>query len=987
MPPTRARWAPASEAPPSRETPEPAQASGLTKTTHGERPGFFTVGVGASAGGLDALQAFLGAVPRAPGIAIVIVTHQAPDQKSLLPELLARKTALRVLIADHGLEIEPDCVYVSPPGKRLGLRAGVLHLSDPIHDGAVQLPIDFFFRELAVDQEDRAICIVLSGTGTDGTLGLRAIKAHGGLAIAQDEKSAQYAGMPLSAAATLLVDHVSPPREMPAIISSYARAFRNGSGGLADGDIAPSEAVHAVLALLHRRSGHDFKGYKIPAMVRRIQRRMRVHQIEAVADYVALLATHPHELNLLFSEVLISVTGFFRDREVFRALEALLRRRAAEQAEGQVLRIWVAACSTGEEAYSLAMLLHELRESTGRPGHIQVFATDIDPNVIDHARQGLYPEGVAADIGAERLKRFFVREREGYRIKKEIRELCVFAVQSLIKDPPFTKVDLLSCRNLLIYLNQDTQQRLVPLFHYALEPGGLLLLGTSETISGFEQLFKPVDRRHKIYERLPRAVDASALLEWHPPWPLPERAPLPSQPLSLPTGVALQSGKLLLDRFAPPTLIVNAGGDIVYVHGRTGMYLELGSGEPHSNLFAMAREGLHGALAAALRRAAKEDREIVHTGAQVRCNGEYTRVDVIVRRLTEPEALRGLFRLSLDAPLIESPRRAPPARARGRARRDAELERELEHARGALQGSIEELQSSNEELKSMNEELQSTNEELQSSNEELQTSKEELKSMNEELHTVNLELQTKMEELSRAKDDMANLLESTDIATLFLDRHLRIKRFTELAREVINLIPGDVGRPLHDLVSNLRYDRLTEEARRVLETLRPHEVEVQTNQGLWRLVRIIPYRTSLDVIDGVAISFLDIDRVKRAEMMETSRALTDSIVHTVREPLAVLDETLNIVTANPAFFALFDLAPVQADPRSLFDVGGGVFAKSEMRALLRRLLAEGAPFDDVGLDHHSRDGAVRRLRVNARRLLGPAAAPGHLLLALDERNA
>jgi two-component system CheB/CheR fusion protein len=944
------------------------------------------VGVGASAGGLDALQTFLSAVPRAAGIAIVIVTHQAPDQKTLLPELLARKSALPVVIADHGLEIEPDCVYVSPPGKRVGLRAGVLHLSDPVHAGPVELPIDFFFRSLAADQEERAVCIVLSGTGSDGTLGLRAIKAHGGLAIAQDEKTAQYPGMPMSAAATLLVDRVVSPQEMPAIISGYARGFRNGAGGLAGTQITPTEAVHAVLALLHRRSGHDFRGYKAAAMVRRIERRMRVHQIEAVADYVALLATHPHELNLLFSELLISVTGFFRDSEVFRALDALLRRRLAEQLEEAALRVWVAACSTGEEAYSVAMLLYELRESSGRPGHIQIFATDIDPNVIEHARQGLYPHGVAADIGAERLKRFFVRERDGYRVKKDIRELCVFAVQSVIKDPPFTKVDLLSCRNLLIYLNQDTQQRLIPLFHYALEPGGLLLLGTSETVSGFEQLFKPVDRRHKIYERMPRAVDASALLEWHPPWPLPGRPVQPSLALPAPTAIALQSGQLLLDRFAPPTLIVNAQGDIVYVHGRTGMYLELASGEPHNNLFALAREGLHAALAAALRRAAKEDREIVHTGAQVRHGGKSMRVDLIVRRLTEPDALRGLFRLSLDASEVASPRRSAPARAGARERRDAELERELQHARGALQGSIEELQSSNEELKSMNEELQSTNEELQSSNEELQTSKEELRSMNEELHTVNLELQTKMEELSRANDDMANLLESTDIATLFLDRHLRIKRFTELAREVIHLIPGDVGRPLRDLVSNLRYDQLTEDARRVLETLRPYEIEVQTNQGLWRLVRIIPYRTSLDVIDGVAINFLDIDRVKRAEMMATSRALTDSIVHTVREPLAVLDEALNVVTANPAFFALFELSPVQGDPGSLFEVGGGVFAKSELRALLQRLLAEGASFDDVELDHHRRDGGVRRLRVSARRLLGPVAAPGHLLLALDERN-
>jgi len=953
----------------------------LGKATRQRQLAFATVGIGASAGGLEALFAFLDAMPPAAGIAIVIVMHQQPDQTSLLPELLARHSAAPVVLAVDGLEVESNRVYVSPPGKHVALNGGILRLSNPVQNSGVRLPIDFFFQALAADQGDRAICIVLSGTGTDGTLGLCAVKGHGGLTLAQDEQSAQYPDMPLSAAATLLVDCVLPPQEMPQLLLGHANGSRDGMATHAVDSNALSGAVDTVLALLEQRSGHDFRGYKTAAVSRRIERRMRVHQMDLVADYLALLETNRHELDLLFSELLIGVTRFFRDKEVFHALASLLGSRLMEGARGAPVRAWVAACSTGEEAYSMAMLLSELSLGSGRRSRAQVFATDIDSNVIERARLGRYPEAVAADIGAERLERFFVRDGTDYCVKKDIRELCVFALQSLIKDPPFTNLDILSCRNLLIYLNAETQQQLIPLFHYALKPGGLLLLGTSETIAGFEQLFKAVDPKHKIYERLP--WDATGWLRHRAPWPLPERAAMPSRSLTRPTGIAIPTGRMLLERFAPPTLIVNEQGDLFYVHGRTGPYLELNDGEPQNNLFAMAREGLRGALAAALHDAAREDREILHDGVVVRSNDKSTRVNLIVRRLAEPE-LRGLFRVSLDADRpTPSPRATSAPTGRPRPRRDTELERELSDARGALQGSIEELQSANEELKSMNEELQSTNEELQSSNEELQTSKEELKSMNDELHTVNVALQTKMVELARVNDDMANLLESTDIATLFLDNHLRIKRFTELTREVINLIPGDVGRPVSDLVSLLRYDRLSEDAREVLETLRPHEVEVQTNRGQWRLVRIIPYRTSVDRIEGVTINFLDIDRVKRAEMLAASRALADSIVHTVHEPLAVLDEALNIVTANPAFLVLFELRPTGGEQGSLLEVGGGLFAVAEMRARLQRLVAEGVPFQDVWLDQGSREASPRRLRVNARPLLGPHATSGHLLLALN----
>jgi two-component system CheB/CheR fusion protein len=964
------------------------EGTGFFRPVRPGRLAFPTVGVGASAGGLAALEAFLDAMPAAPGFAIVIVTHQLPHHESLLPELLARHTALPVGAISAGLEVESDHVYVSTPGKDVAVIGGRFVLSERARDSGLRLPIDTFFRSLALDQEDHAICVVLSGTGTDGSLGLRAVKGLGGMVLVQDEHSAQYPGMPLSAAATLLADCVLPPNAMPAQLVLYARDIQSATGERGALELALSDTLKGVFGLLQQRTGHDFSGYKPAAVARRIQRRMRVHHLVDASEYLALLKSHPHELDLLFSELLINVTSFFRDSEPFHSLEPLLRQRLAARTPGDpALRLWVAGCSTGEEAYSIAMLLAEINSDSDKRSAAQIFATDIDPAVIEYARLGLYPAGIAADVGAERLARYFTPEGNNYRITKQIRELCVFAIQSLIKDPPFTKLDFVSCRNLLIYLDSSTQQRLFPLFHYALKPGGLLLLGSSETIAGFEHLFKPLDRKHKIYERLALAPEAQTGYEGRPPWPQPHRNTVPPRAAaSKLSSLATQSDKLLLERFAPPTLIVNANGDIAYIHGRTGAYLEPNSGEPQHNLLVMAREGLHGILASALRRASRDAHEIVYTGVQVQATGSRGPVNVIVARLSEPEALRGLYRVSFDqAPAnFSGERRHSPPPGRLRGPRDTQLERELKHARGALQGSIEELQSSNEQLKSMNEELQSTNEELQSSNEELETSKEELQSLNEELQTVNLQLQLKMDELSHANDDMANLLESTDIATVFLDRNLCIKRFTDLAREVISLIPADVGRPVGNLASNLRYDALTEDAQHVLDTLLPHEVEVQTRQGQWRLVRMIPYRTSQNVIDGVAITFLDIDRVKRPELLSASRALADSIVNTVREPLAVLDEFLTIAAANPAFLRTFNLDLSQIEQRSLYEVGLGAFAVPEMRLQLHRLLIDGIPFEDFALEYASPIGGPRCLLVNARRLFGPITTPCHVLLGLHD---
>jgi two-component system CheB/CheR fusion protein len=918
-------------------------------------------------------------MPKGCGVAIVVVTHQHPDHNSLLPELLAKHCVLPVEAARDWVDLESNHVYVCPPGKDVTVVEGRLRLVEQNRDGALHLPIDRFFRSLAADQQDHAICVVLSGTGTDGTLGLRAIKGNGGMAMVQDLSSANYPGMPRSAAGTLLADFVLPPSLMAARLLSFAHTQRETRATPSDDDPL-SEALGKVFGLVRERTGHDFRGYKIAAMRRRVERRMRVHDLNEPGEYVSFLAANPHEIELLFSELLINVTSFFRDHEVFDELESTLAERLITRGNESGLRVWVPGCSTGEEPYSIAMLLSEIAVRAGRHLDAQIFATDLDQNAIDQARVGFYPRGVAVDLTPQRLARFFTAEDRGYRIKKEIRELLVFATQNVIRDPPFTKLDLVSCRNLLIYLGADLQQRLIPMFHYALKPGGVLLLGTSETIGGFEQLFKPLDRKHRIYERQ-EAVLRLPSVDWLARREVPlAPAVVPARPTGTGNGVFGILEKALLDRFVPPSVIVDQSGDIVFVQGRTGQYLEPSPGEPRNNVFAMARDGLEPGLSIALRAASAEDNEIVQH-VRVRSNADDATVSLVVRRLEEPESVRGLFRISFQ-PSDEGTSRAQPRSARPRPAR--EMEEQLDQTRRALTSANEELQSTNEELKSMNEELQSTNEELQSSNEELETSREELQVLNDELQGVNASLQCKIDDLAQANDDMNNLLDSTQIATLFLDRNLKILRFTDQTREVIHLLPSDVGRPIGDLVSHLRYAALSDDAQSVLETLQPHEVEVQTMRGHWRLMRMLPYRTARNVIDGVVITLVDIERVKQTELLAASRGLAESIVHSVREPLVVVDRNFVVVSANPAFVRTFRAVEAPIEQRSLFDIGSGMFASPPIRSLLEGLLAEDRAVQDCEIVHALSSRGQRRMLLNACRLTGRAEVADHLLLTLAD---
>jgi two-component system CheB/CheR fusion protein len=734
----------------------------------------------------------------------------------------------------------------------------------------LNLPIDGFFRSLAEDQQERAIGVVLSGMGSDGTLGLRSIKEKAGAAFVQAPTSAKFAGMPTSAIEAGLADVVAPVEELPIRILAYLQHAPH----IARPAPAPPEkaegALEKVIVVLRMQTGNDFSLYKRSTIQRRVERRMGLHQIAQMSSYVRFLRENPKEVELLFKELLIGVTSFFRDPPAWEHLaREVMPSLLAGRASGSVVRAWVPGCSTGEEAYSLAIVFREALERLKVPRNVllQVFATDLDRDAIEKARQGVYPLNIAADVSPERLRRFFLQEERGFRVSKEIREMVVFAPQNVIMDPPFTKLDIVSCRNLLIYLSPEVQRRLVPLFHYTLNPGGILFLGSAETIGAFASHFVPLDGKTRLYRRLETAPGGPIDF---PDSFVPRLRPAPAgaQPEAETKASArlpILADRVLLQRFSPAGVLVNERGDILYVSGRTGKYLEAQAGKANWNVLAMARDGLRLDLANAFSRAMREGKEVTVRGAKVAENGGTQGVDVTVQKLDEPKELRGtLMIVFTDVP---APRERG-AKAKGGALHGArfrELEQELMRAREEVQTIREEMQTSQEELKSTNEELQSTNEELQSTNEELTTSKEEMQSLNEELQTVNHELQAKVDELSRANNDMKNLLNSTDIATLFLDGELRVRRFTTQTARIIKLIPGDAGRPITDLVNDLNYPALPDDSREVLRTLVFKETVVAGRDGRWYTVRIMPYRTIENVIDGLVITFTDASASKALE--------------------------------------------------------------------------------------------------------------------------
>ena len=903
---------------------------------------FLVVGIGASAGGLAAFEAFFSGLPAQtnPGMAFVLVQHLAPNHKSLLTELIRRCTRMPVFEVEDGMIVQRDCVYIIPPNRDMAFLDGVLHLLEPSAPRGQRLPIDFFFRSLAQDQAEYAVGVVLSGTGSDGTLGVRAIKGEGGMVIVQMPESSDFDGMPRSVIATGLADYVLPPAEMATQLIAYAtHAFGKLSRSDTIDTPKTESALKKIFILLRSQTGHDFSHYKPSTINRRIERRMAVHQIAEIGGYVKYLQHTPAEAEALFRDLLIGVTSFFRDSEVFEALEReIIPALFANKPAGTTIRVWSAGCSTGEEAYSIAILLNERMEALKQSYVVQIFATDVDSRAIATARAGVYPASIAADITPERLARFFSAEPDGgsFRVHKSIRDMLVFSEQDVIKDPPFSRLDMISCRNLLIYLGMPLQKKLIPLFHYALNPNGVLLLGTSEGTGEFAGLFSVLDRKSKLFQRKQdyqvRQVAMPNRSHWHVPL-LEQIGSVGAKRMTTPTKLPLRdiTEQALLQHLAPTGALVNRHGDILYLQGRTGMYLEPAPGEVGtSNILKMARTGLRRALTLALHDAVNSKEVTRAPGLRVKTNGHFTPVDlticpVLAGAVAAPETHLYLIILADMSTASHLPALAAGESVKpqefGAGDADAEsrialLKQELRDKDEYLQSTHEELESSNEELKSSNEEMQSVNEELQSTNEELETSKEELQSVNEELATVNNELQTKVLDLSRANNDMNNLLAGTGIGTVFVDYELRILRFTPAASSIINLIPSDVGRPVAHIVSNLvNYSDLVVDAQAVLNNLVPKEIIVQTIAGNWYTMRLQPYRTLDNVIEGAVISFIDItDTVRTRDSLHKANGLNrlSIVLRDANDAITMQDMRGRIQAWNPGAVRMYGWSEQEA---------------------------------------------------------------------------
>ena len=924
-------------------TPEPDQPSADRAPSD-----FPIVGIGASAGGIAAFEAFFSTMPvdSDPGMAFVLVQHLSRDHKSILSDLVRRYTKMEVFDVEEGMVVKPNCAYIIPPNRDMALSDGALHLLEPSLARGIRLPIDFFFRSLAQEKHDRAICVILSGTGSDGTLGARAVKGEGGMVMAQSPESTEYDGMPGSAIATGIVDFILPPKGMPAQLLAYVgRAYGTPILPVTPESPQPADGLDKIFALVRSQTGHDFSKYKRSTIVRRVERRMAVHQIDHLADYIRYLQLTRPEIDALFRDFLIGVTNFFRDPEIFETLqEQVVPKLFESKSANQSIRIWVPGCSTGEEAYSIAILLRERMEVMKEVFKVQIFATDIDRQALDYARAGVYPASIIADISPERLAHFFEQERPDgstYRIHKTIRDMLIFSEHDLIKDPPFSKLDLLSCRNLLIYMGPDLQKKLMPLFHYALMPDGFLLLGSSESIGDSGDLFVNLDRRGKIFQCKPD-VKGRQLLAVSTSSP---RLPA-TDAVRQSTRGGLADGKVslheiavrtVMGHFAPVGALVNERGDILYLLGRTGAYLEPSPGEASMNIFRMAREGLRSDLTVALHRAVSNGITTVHPGLHIKNNGFVATTKLTVVPIvadSEGTIPPGLFLVILESEAAAPKRSSVVANAAADGAMASasldlndyiiRLKQELRGKDEHLQTIIEELESSNEELRSAHEEMQSVNEEMQSTNEELETSKEELQSVNEELSTVNSELHAKVLDLSRSNNDMKNLLSGTDIGTIFVDHQLRILRFTPTVSSLINLIETDVGRPVDQIRSTLRgYDHLAADSKEVLSSLVPKELEVESNAGAWYLLRIRPYRTLENVIEGVVITFTDCTALKNAQSAlqesETLRRLA-VVVRDSRDAVLVQGLTGRIIAWNPGAEAMYGWTEVEALTKNIRDL-------------------------------------------------------------------
>lgn len=984
--------------PPAPEQPEPAQPTTNDPGDLDDR--FAVVGVGASAGGLEAFTQFLTHLPTDTGMAIVLVQHLDPSQGSLLSDIITRTTAMPVQAVVDGIAVAPNQVYVIPPNTVLDIERGQLRLHPRDPAQRVNKTIDRFFESLARDRGHNAIGVVLSGGDSDGTLGLEAIKAAGGITFAQSEASAQVTSMPHMAIATGQIDFVLPPAEIAATLASLSR-HPYVSRPIADGPLVVSEAetLATIYALIRAASRVDFSQYKPTTLKRRILRRMALHRIEQLDRYRQYLEDNPAEVQALYQEILISVTSFFRDAGAFEFLKqevfpALMRDSQRMTQEGQravdlPLRLWVAGCSTGEEAYSIAICLLEFLAAKPQPQRpsIQIFATDVSEAAVETARLGIYLPAKVADISADRLQRFFVPVEGGYQISKSVRELCVFARQNLINDPPFSRLDLVSCRNVLIYFGGALQKKVLPMFHYGLKPGGFLMLGSSETVGEFTDLFALLSRQHKIYAKQSAALrlnlgSAETSLDRE----LPASTPVYQEPRPAP-DLYSAADQVVLSRYGPVGVVVNNQLEILQFRGQTGAYLEPAPGRASLNLLSMAKESLRLDLRTAMYQANQLGQPVEKIGS-VRLSDRLCPVTIEVLPFQPSPESETYFLVLFEQ--IDQPEDAvavSPAEADSTEPDRQNIDRlyqDLEATRSHLQAIIEEQEATNQDLRAANEEILSSNEELQSTNEELQTAKEEIQATNEELSTINDELYRRNAETTRISNDFQNLLGSINIPILMLEGNLSIRRFTPTAAVLFNLIPTDVGRPLSDINHRLTITDLERQIVAVISTLNQYSQEVQDQDGRWYDLRIRPYRTLDDRIDGAVVVLVDIDAIKRStEQLRQARDYAEAIVEMVQDALVVMDADLRVVRANSKFYATFQVLPQATEGYPIFELGNGQWNIPQLRSLLQDLLPQNTQIDGFRVDHVFDHIGPKTMQLNARKITTTTGDPLILLTIQD----
>jgi two-component system, chemotaxis family, CheB/CheR fusion protein len=931
------------------------------------------VGIGASAGGLEAVSELLRHLPSNTGMAFVFIQHLEPRQTSRLTEILSRITEMRVEVASERLRMKRNHIYVMPPAVDITLSDGLLILERRTESAGRHLPIDYFFHSLAKEQASKAVAIILSGMGHDGSAGLKSIKEQGGTTFAQDEPSAQHGSMPASAIDSGYVDIVTTPRKMAA---ELVRLAQDRPAKPSKRRTVAENGLKNIFALLRSRTEVDFSQYRKTTVRRRIQRRMVVHRLHDVDDYFTFLRRNPEELDVLFREMLIHVTGFFREPETFDVLQALVLPRLLEKrGQNDPIRIWLPGCSTGEEAYSLAIILTEFFDNRSESPGIQIFATDVSDRVLEIARKGVFDANIESAITKERLRRFFSKNERGYQINKQIRDLCVFARQNVLRDPPFSRLDLISCRNVLIYFETAAQKKLIPFFHYALKPGGFLLLGGAETVGNFSDLFEPVDSKTKLFAK--RSVQSPPLSSLEVEIPGPKEQALrdfAAQTALMQPDIRREIDRTLMEKYCPPTIVVDSGMKIIQFRGNVAPFLDPDPGEASLDLFRMLKSSLEMPLRTTINDAKKVNavvrkEAILFQGG----NGQATFLNLEVIPISGSAIRERCFLLLFEDSKVAVTDPTVLKGKRGRRNlqdaRVSQLEQELATTREHLQTLIEEQESTNEELRSANEEIQSSNEELQSTNEELETAKEELQSTNEELITLNEELKSGNSELTEVNNDLTNLLKSVNIPIVMVDRGLHIRRFTPVAQRTLKLIPADVGRSITDLRADVEVPQLESLLSDVMDTLSSREVEVQDRRGHWYNLQIRPYETADNKITGAVMILFDINVTKlETERSKTMTNYAEALIGIVRGSVVVLDNELRVKSATVHFYDAFRLIPKETEGFSIFDIGHGQWNFPEFRALLEKRLPQQPRVTDFECEHQFPRLGRKRIKLNMRKV-------------------